>query len=312
MKTKLIAIGSTYVDINTAHFPFYEDGLLPETEFVGSSYETTLGGSAVNFARLCVAQEIDTAFVGKRGADRLGDIMHVLFDESGIEAHLIKDENTQTNISFNMINESEKSIMAVVGSANQSLTAFEILPVVEKLLPGCSHVFMGGCFKQPQLIPAYNTITERARKTGVITVLDHGRLRPELTDVQKEAVRNLAKNVTYYLPSREEFLGLWGVSSIESGLMKFTDKTGPKVVVKDGARGAWVLDGGLPTLVPGFKTKPLHTIGAGDSFDAGFIAAQSRGQNVVDSARYGCAAAALKISQERLPTKEQVEAKLIA
>jgi sugar/nucleoside kinase (ribokinase family) len=56
--------------------------------------------------------------------------------------------------------------------------------------------------------------------------------------------------------------------------------------------------------------KPIHTVGAGDSFDAGFIAAQSEGQGTLGSIRFACATAALKISQDTLPTRQAIEAYL--
>lgn len=303
---KLLAIGGAYVDINTTDFPFDERGLLPETEAVGGEYETVLGGAAVNFARLCVALGVPTAFVGKRGTDGFGEIMQKLFVESGIEPHLIAKPDAQTNISFNMANSYEQSIMAVAGTANQLLTPDDIQPLMDKLLPTCSHVFIGGCFKQPQLMPSYIDMVGVAKQKGMITVLDHGRLSQSYTPEQKDNVRSLAKKVNYYLPSHEEFLELWGVSLISEGLQMLAGITDTVIVVKDSSRGAWILQDGKTVRVPGFTATPLHTIGAGDSFNAGFIAAQSRGMNLTDSVRYGCATAAIKISQVELPSKEQV------
>ncbi|YCK40295.1 carbohydrate kinase family protein [Actinomadura sp. ATCC 39365] len=51
---------------------------------------------------------------------------------------------------------------------------------------------------------------------------------------------------------------------------------GPAVVVKDGADGALAWESGLVTRAP---ARPVDTVGAGDSFDAGYLAARLRGMS---------------------------------
>ena len=46
---------------------------------------------------------------------------------------------------------------------------------------------------------------------------------------------------------------------------------GPRPVVKCGAQGALALDGGAVVRAAALRAAPVDTIGAGDSFDAGFI-----------------------------------------
>lgn len=306
MANKLLCIGSAYVDINCPNYPFGDSGLAPETEPVGNGYETTLGGSAVNFAKLCVVLGLDTAFVGKRGSDKLGDVMVQLFEDSGIEPNLMVDDAVQTNISFNMINSEGKSIMAIAGTANQALTSSEVTAAVDALLPESSCLYIGGCFKQIHLLDSYLQLTKDARANKVITILDHGRLSQAVTDEQKQKVRRLASLVDYYLPSRDEFLQLWGMGTIAEGL-KNPLLSRPITIIKDGANGAWVLQNGEPKLITGFKVEPINTIGAGDSFNAGFIAAKLQGLGLSESVKFACATAALKISNNTLPTANAVK-----
>lgn len=306
MSEKLLAIGGVYVDLNAFSFPFGDEGLRPETETVGGPYESALGGSAANFSKLSVQLGVPTAFIGKRGDDMFGEIMKKYFDASGIEQHLLVDKSEQTNIGVNLINDEGKVIMEVVGSANQALSSEEVLDAADDLLSECSYVMIGGYFKQPKLMSAYTEIINRSKDRGVHTVLDHARLNPSVTDQQKEDVQKLAKEVSFYLPSRDEFLELWGVSSIEEGLRDFVD-TSVTVVVKDSTNGAWTLIDDELVNVPSFNVEPIHVVGAGDSFNAGFIAAQTRGLGLYESIRYGCATAALKISNETLPTRNQVD-----
>ncbi len=302
----LLAIGGAYIDINVPDFPLPETGLVLETEVVGEGYRLEPGGSAVNFARLCAALEISTTFIGKVGNDSLGRILSDLLRGDKVSPALIAADNVSTNVSFNMVNGGGKSIMAVAGTANQALTADEVYAQASQRLAASAYLFLGGCFKLKSLMPVFARLARDARAAGTKVVLDHARLNSSVTEAEKQAVRDLALLADYYLPSADEFKELWDVPSIEDGLRALSGRTTAVIIVKNGDKGVVAqLDGKIVT-VPAFAVTPIHTIGAGDSFDAGFIAALHKGQTPLASIRFGCATAALKISQEALPTYAQV------
>ncbi|MDB5175608.1 MAG: pfkB-3 [Candidatus Saccharibacteria bacterium] len=305
--SELLAIGGAYVDINCPDFPFDNTGLQPETEIVGGDYLFEAGGSAPNFVRLCSALEIPTTFIGKVGEDKMGQVFSDLLEAAGVTPALIVESEVKTNISMNLVNSDGKSIMAVAGNANQSLSAPEVQAKVEELLNTSSYLFIGGCFKLKSLLPAFTELVAAAKDKGVKTVLDHGRLNSGVTADEIETVKRLAQSVDYYLPSTVELQELWQVSSIEEGLQLLARTATGMTVVKDGNNGAVAIVDNAVVKVPAFNVQPIHTVGAGDSFDAGFIAAQSEGKSVFDSIKFACATAALKISQDTLPTRRAVE-----
>jgi sugar/nucleoside kinase (ribokinase family) len=68
------------------------------------------------------------------------------------------------------------------------------------------------------------------------------------------------------------------------------------VVVKSGPDGCSLLNGGRVTRVAGLTAgPPIDTTGAGDAFDAAFIAARLRGLHLEAACRWGNAAGALKV-----------------
>ncbi|MDE3149895.1 MAG: ribokinase, partial [Acidobacteriota bacterium] len=67
----------------------------------------------------------------------------------------------------------------------------------------------------------------------------------------------------------------------------------PLVAVKCGKRGSLVQQGGHRALVPAEPVTPIDTIGAGDSFNAGFLAAWLRGKDPETCAAFGNRSAAL-------------------
>ncbi|MFL1905184.1 PfkB family carbohydrate kinase [Streptomyces tauricus] len=68
---------------------------------------------------------------------------------------------------------------------------------------------------------------------------------------------------------------------------------GPHVIVKNGADGALAHDGSTLLRTDGIPARPVDTVGAGDSFDAGFVAARLRGLSTADALALAAACGAL-------------------
>ena len=166
----IIAVGAAYLDINCPDFPF-GDGLLPNTEVVGRGYILAPGGSAANFTRLCTSLGLTSALVAKIGADAVGQLLVGLLGESGVIPELIVDEQSVTNISMNLADHPGRSIMAVVGNANESLSLAEVGERAATLLPSFSYLYIGGCFKLRRLLPVFNDLLQLAKATGTRVIL---------------------------------------------------------------------------------------------------------------------------------------------
>jgi ribokinase len=302
----LLALGSAYVDINCTQFPFDDKGFLPETEVVGEAYEIVPGGAALNFVRFCTNLGLHTAFVGKVGQDRMATLLGELIQESGVRPELIVDAQATTNVGLNFVSPAGKSIMGVAGNAKHRMTGEEVEAKITPLLPETEYLMLGGVFKLKMLLPALQHIAAAAKASKTKVVVDHGRLAQGVAPEEEAFLYGLIAQADYYFPSRDEFQQLWSVSSIEEGLEVLADKSGAVTVVKDSTNGAFSLVDGEITHVPAFQVEAINTIGAGDSFNAGFIVAQKEGMSVKDSMRFACATAALKVSCAELPTQGAV------
>jgi len=107
-------------------------------------------------------------------------------------------------------------------------------------------------------------------------------------------------------------LTIWGVETIEKGFDLLSSlPTRPIIVVTRGANGAIGLDqDGKIHDVPSFKVQPKNAVGAGDSFNAGFLKAWQNSHNMEEAIRYAHAVAAIRISEDASPSKESVQALL--
>lgn len=304
MKTfDVVAIGSCYVDINTFDYPFGQSGIANETELIGGKYEAVPGGSAVNFCRLLGTLGMRTAFIGAAGTDGMGDMLETLLLQDGVEPKLVRKSNAQTNIGFNMTSSEGGHIMCVAGTANATLSPDDVLPVLQETAGMSDAIYLGGSFKLTSFYNSFASVIKIAKDKNSSLFVDHGRVPNDATSQMRDSVRELVIGADFYLASREEFMQLWDVGEIDEGIRLLHDNA-PKltVIVKDGANGAYYSEQGKKQHVIARSVDNISNLtGAGDSFNAGFMAALSADYMLPEAVKYGCAVAAAKISGQSIP-----------
>ncbi|MFT4210699.1 MAG: PfkB family carbohydrate kinase [Microbacterium sp.] len=90
-----------------------------------------------------------------------------------------------------------------------------------------------------------------------------------------DTVAELVPEVDVLLPNRSELEAIARALSVSHvHPAEAISRLGPRVVVKDGARGGFSVSMAGPRIhAPGLAVDVVDTTGAGDSFDAGYIAA---------------------------------------
>ena len=130
-----------------------------------------------------------------------------------------------------------------------------------------------------------------ARRRGVVTLLDEcWGLGPK-----REVFERMVPHCDYVMPSLDDMRAILpGLSAdqIAEHLLGLGART---VVLKMGARGCLVARGAERIRVPALRAKVADTTGAGDCWNAGFIAGLAHGEDVPVAARLGAACAAFCI-----------------
>jgi sugar/nucleoside kinase (ribokinase family) len=126
----------------------------------------------------------------------------------------------------------------------------------------------------PKLAAALPELFRTAREHGARTSLDTnddpaGRWDPA-------GIAALLAVTDILLPNAREACALAGTGTPESAAAALAAR-GPLVAVKNGAEGALAHDGAALLRTPAVPVLPVDTVGAGDSFDAGFVAATLAG-----------------------------------
>ncbi|MDR7402711.1 MAG: carbohydrate kinase family protein [Armatimonadota bacterium] len=154
---------------------------------------------------------------------------------------------------------------------------------------------------------------DTARASGGRVVFDPG---PMIHRVPEELVHHILR-ITDVLLLTEEEAGLLVGPGDAPTLTRALHTLGPSVVaLKQGAAGALVLAGDELVRQPAFPARVRDTTGAGDAFDAAFIAGLAVGLSIPQASALAAAAGALAVSRlgtgTALPTRSELEVFLAA
>lgn len=164
---------------------------------------------------------------------------------------------------------------------------------------GFSLVHCGGLLHFPDMWHRSLAATfERARSAGVLTALDPQFPLTDLPSPWLPHIEDVLPHVDVLLCDEGESQSIFGAPNPESALQEAM-RFGPKVaVVKLGKRGALIGDGHTvihQPAVPLPEELVRESVGAGDAFDAGFLAAMLRAATPAEAGRFATAVAAVTL-----------------
>jgi sugar/nucleoside kinase (ribokinase family) len=234
--------------------------------------ELVLGGSAAIVASGCARLGLPTSLVATVGDDQFGRITLELLTANGVDVSRVRVvPGVGTGLSIHLATPGDRAILTRPGSI-PLLSAAD----VEAALPadGVAWVHFASPFLIPDLTAELSPILDSLRERGTGTSLDTN-WDPE---ARWSSVLPLLGRIDVLLPNRAELVALAAATGYTgSDPAQALAALGPRVVVKDGAKGGFSVDGtGLRASALGLTIDVIDTTGAGDSFDAGYIAALAR------------------------------------
>jgi sugar/nucleoside kinase (ribokinase family) len=248
--------------------------------------ELVLGGSGGIVAAGAARLGLRVAIAGCVGDDALGRAMLAALD--GVDVSAVRMGAEPTGVSVGLARPGDRAVLTALGA----LAEFRAEHVPEALLASARWVHVTSPFLQPGL----DVAAVAARAAGTAS-LDPGWDPYERWELAWEGFDVL-------LPNAQEAQRLSGEDDVEAAARWLAAK-GPTVVVKRGADGALAVGGGADRPVPSEAgdrdvvrvaapaVDPVDATGAGDSFDAGFLAARLAGEALAGALALGCACGAL-------------------
>ncbi len=132
-------------------------------------------------------------------------------------------------------------------------------------------------------------------KTAGLTVSLDCNDDPE--DQFKQGIEKALKHVDIFFPNEREAMRITDTTDLDAALNRLADMV-PTVVVKAGSKGAIARRGTEVFRSPALRVDAVDAVGAGDSFNAGFLHAFVRGAKMEECLRAGNVAGALSVTRE--------------
>ena len=259
------------------------------------------GGSAANVAVALARLGVDVTMVGAVGDDGYGRWVREDLSREGVNVkgvYPVRDAFTPMVMA--MIEPNGERLIVVwppAGGAHIHLTTDAINP---DWITSASWLHTSGmCLRDSPVRETLLDTMEQARKTGVTVSLDLN-MRLELWGLDDETrstfERAIVLSDVVFGNAQEEIMPIAGADSAKAGAQTLSD--GQRIVVaRQGSNGALITTPQETFHAPAFETQVVDTLGAGDAFNGGFIAACLAEVSTKEAARWGNAAAALKIGQ---------------
>jgi len=232
----------------------------------------TLGSSSAIFANNLSVLGTNVSFIGRIGNDNFGDLVVSSLKKSGVDIlNLIDTPDNYTGITVAMSYGDDRAMVTYPGA----MSDLKVTDISDERLNEAKHLHVSSIFLQEGLLPDVHILFRRAKSLGLTTSLDPQWDPSENWDVDLEA---LLPYVDVFLPNESELMAMTKTKSIEEGvniILSFAND----VVVKQGVSGVSLFSKDARMDVSAFLNNDVvDAIGAGDSFNSGFINAFINGK----------------------------------
>ncbi|MBN2486027.1 MAG: carbohydrate kinase family protein [Bacteroidales bacterium] len=234
-------------------------------EVLAKEMRLALGSSSAIFANNLSILGSKVSFVGKVGYDSYSALISSSLKKAGVHTdNIIKSVGEYTGITVAYNFDNDRMMVTYPGA----METFKISDISEQVLASARHMHLSSVFLQPGLKPDIVTLFKKAKSLGLTTSFDPQWDPAEKWDIDLKA---LLPFVDVFLPNALEVMNFTSTGSLSASIEKIKGFSNI-VVVKDGTNGAHMWDKSKITTKPAkLNSNVVDCIGAGDSFNAGFI-----------------------------------------
>ena len=258
------------------------DMVPPESHAEGAvygSFEVRPGGSVYNSAIAAARLGVPTRFLGRIAADFLGDKLFDRLARNGVDTGLVTRADQPATLAFVEKNERGEAEYAFYaqGAADRSL---EDSDIPERLPEGADFLLVGSI--SLVLEPGASVIEGLVRRESRNVLVSYDpNVRPSLIpdrDAFRARFEALCADAAIVKASVTDLEWIYGPAAPEDFAARLLALGPDLVALTMGDQGSAAATHRAAAAVPVFPVKVADTIGAGDTFHAGLLAAlQSRG-----------------------------------
>ncbi len=234
-------------------------------EIFANDMVLTLGSSSAILANNLSVWGVKVAFLGKIGKDVFSEIILKTLQKSKVDTkHIIVSEQSKTGATIALSYGNERAMVTYPGAMSELSNK----DISDEILMQAKHLHVSSIFMQETLLKDIIQLFNRAKKLGLTTSLD---TQWDPFEKWQVNLNKLLPFVDIFLPNKEEFLEITQSDTIEKGYEKIK-KYANIVVIKDSINGSYLYSKNCQKHQPAFiMNEIIDAIGAGDSYNAGFL-----------------------------------------
>jgi sugar/nucleoside kinase (ribokinase family) len=259
-----------------------------EREILATGFTLTLGSSSAIVAHNLALLGSKVTFTSRIGPDALGEMCRQWLKEAGVEVdHVIRSASgSNTGITLILPITTTRRILTYPG------TMFEM--GIEDLdidyLASARHFHLSSLFLHRKLSPHIPSLFKELKRRGLTISLD---TNDDPENRWEGVLQQVLPLVDILLCNEDE---LKKIAKVEAAAEHVSSQV-PLLVVKRGARGASAYAQGGRIDVPPLQVDAIDSVGAGDTFDAGFLHQWIRKAPLETCLAYGNLAGGLSVTR---------------
>ena len=257
---------------------------LPEVgkEKFADKMDLVMGSSTAIFAANASVLGAKVAFMGMIGKDAFGTVVKDSLRTKGVYVdHLIERRDIGTGLTVVMNYDNDRANVTYPGAMSDMGYGHIDFSVVKQ----SRHVHISSIFLQQNLLKDLYRIVTHIKECGATVSID---TQWDPTEEWLFDWKRILPLTDVFMPNEKELMCLTGKNSVESAV----DMLSPyshNIVVKMGTAGSLLVqESGKRSVLPAFlNSEVVDAIGAGDSFNAGFVSAFVKGLPLAECQRVG-------------------------
>jgi sugar/nucleoside kinase (ribokinase family) len=235
-----------------------------ERELLANDFRMTLGSSSAILAHNLAALGTRVGFATCVGTDAMGKLALEYLDDRAVDLSRVVRTRTGTSTGITLLlpHGKERHILTYPG------TMFELRYSDLDLdyLKSARHFHLSSLYLHRGLLPDVPRLFREMKAAGLSTSLDTN----DDPDDRWTGLDELFPYVDIFLPNQREACRISGTDDVQDAIEWLAQRV-PTLVVKLGPQGALLRQGTHEIKADGKTVDVVDTVGAGDSFDSGFL-----------------------------------------
>lgn len=261
-----------------------------EREHLASDLTITLGSSSAIFTHNLALLGNRVGFSSAIGSDALGEMALQFLRDSGSDVSGVRKFALKlTGLTTILPTGSHRYILTYPGTMfDMRFADLDLAYILD-----ASHLHLSSYYLHRALRPQIPELFRAAKQAGLTTSLD---TNDDPTDVWADDLQQVLRYVDVLLPNEREASKIAHMDDPQKAIEILAQQV-PLLVVKRGKAGAVARRGNERFRASAFSVDAVDSVGAGDSFDAGFIHRLIRGAGIEECLKFASLTGALSTTR---------------